>query len=684
MPLGDTLGERFAIFVGEPLKQLDLGEQVGGTHVCQGWSRGTAGPGKWARIVVDGKAMLRRAVILPLLCAAAVACTSLLGDFVTSAGPADAGSGGDSAPTEMGGDDAGAVVRAITSDVSVYVGQTATVDGSNSTTTRGALAFSWTVVLAPPGSLVATGNLAGAASAKASFIPDVGGEYDLEVTVSAYGSSDAHTAKVTAALPQVLFAQGAVGDSGQGSAYYAVADFDGGSGHPVVCPDVITGSSVPLAAFAAYTGRAYDYWEAPAGQPLKFAAFTVDFAPDAGLFAHLWSGTSASSCDAPPFDYSSAGFGPGRPFGSDPHFSPDGSRFVVFDHAWHIVTYAANASDGGSPQVVATYPVAYREAGSSFDPVGFGADAGYPFEPPRVEWTDNGLAWAQPAPSGWAIVTAPDIEGATPTPYMFCKGIVPREIAMLRDGTVIASYRPTPQSSENLYQLKPDAQQNCYREQQYTNLVDSGNSTATDFAVSPDGAQIAFLQIDTSSQDASPWTQGGSQLPGGYVYVVPVAGGTPALVSSDPAIYGPRWIAGGSALVFTRLDGVAESTGRPATSVVVAALDGGTEHVVAQGDGVTTFASTSGNAACGVSGGGPGAKSGAALWILVAAAGWGRRAHRPRVSRVFSRGDNPSPGHRPNRPGQRAHTRIHGHCRVRRVVHQLKRPRRCPRTLGPR
>src|SRR4029077_19986709 len=118
------------------------------------------------------------------------------------------------------------------------------------------------------------------------------------------------------------------------------------------------------------------------------------------------------------------------------------------------------------------------------------------------EWTADGLAWAQPTASGWEVVTAPDSPDAgEPTTYMTCKGVTPRQIAMLDDGTVIASYRPTAQSSENLYQLKPNAQQICTREQQYTNLSSADGATATDFAVSPDGTQIAFLQIDPGAQD---------------------------------------------------------------------------------------------------------------------------------------------------------------------------------------
>lgn len=582
--------------------------------------------------------MLRGVASFSFFCTVAVGCTSLLGDFAVSGGPIDAGSPTDAAGVPVDAGLAWAIVQASTSDVSVFVGQAAVVDASNSSTTQGTLTFSWAVVLAPAGSGVTTSNLAGATSAKATFVPDLNGEYDLQVTVTALGVSDTRTAKVSAASPQVLFAQGIAPGADKGSATYVVTDSDGGS-HAVLCPDVISNSSVPIGAFAAYTGRAYDFWEAPPGQPLKFAAFTLDAIPDAGLFAHLWSGTSASTCDAGPIDYATTSFGPGRPWGSDPHFSPDGSRFVVFDRDWNIVTFAADAADGGgeTSHVVATYPVPYKQAPAYFDPVAAGPDAGYPFEPPRVAWTDNGLAWAQPTSSGWEIVEAADMQDATPTRYMTCKGVTPREIAMLRDGTVIVSYRPTLDSSENIHLLKPDAQQNCYHEQQYTNLLDSGTSVATDFAVSPDETQIAFLEMDTTSQDASLWTTpgGGSTLPGGYVYVVPVAGGTPVLVSSDPAIYGPRWIGGGSALVFTRLDGVAPTTGRPATSVVVIGLDGGPARIVAQGDGVTSFAATSGNAACGVSPSGArgatGARWSAGVWVLVAGARWARRRRRLRT-----------------------------------------------------
>ncbi len=505
----------------------------------------------------------------------------------------------------------------------MYVRQAATVDASQSTATSGALSFAWSLVTVPPGSAVTAGSLVGVSSSSVTFAPDVHGEYVLQVTVRAAGGESTARPKVEAFLPEVFFASGVAGDGGAPpSASYSLADTSGASVRSVLCPGAYDDAAAPMPQVAAYGGRAFDYWEGAAGQPSRFAAFTLDSAPDGGLTTHLWAGTSDATCGAPPVDLGTAAFGPGRPFGSEPHFNPSGTRFVVYDRQWRIVTYPADGAGGAAAgQVIAVYPVPFGQARSALDSSGLDPSTGYVFEPPRVEWTDSGLAWAQPTASGWEIVTAPDSPDAgTPTTYMTCKGITPREIAMLDDGTVIASYRLTLQSSENLYHLKPNAQQSCSREQQYTALSDSPGATAADFAVSPDGTEVAFLQIDPGSQDASAWMQGSSQFPGGYVYVVPVAGGAPRQISNDPALYGPRWIGSGTALAFTRLDSAAAGPSRLATSVVVIAPDGGGEQVIAQGDGVNTFVSTSGNAACSVGDEGApgGAGRGALAWFGMA------------------------------------------------------------------
>jgi hypothetical protein len=177
---------------------------------------------------------------------------------------------------------------------------------------------------------------------------------------------------------------------------------------------------------------------------------------------------------------------------------------------------------------------------------------------------------------------------------------------MLRDGTIVAGFRQTTGSGEDIYLLKPDPSQQCVVEQRYTG-PSAGNATATDFAVSPDEKWLAYVALDPVTQDAAPWAnpQGGL-YPGGYVYVVPIVvadGGTPLAqqVSSEPAMYGPRWIGGGTMLVFTRLDDPGVD-GAPATSVVVVSPDGGGEQVVASGDGKSAFVSTSGSSGCSVCG----------------------------------------------------------------------------------
>ena len=579
---------------------------------------------------------LRLACFALCVNAGLVACSTILGDFsVSPGGASDAGAiEGATTDAPMPMEATPGVCQAVVSGPDVYVGQLATVDGSKSTGAN--LSFSWTVRSAPSGSLVATASLQDPRSATASFVPDVAGNYDLVLAVSsATCNGSSATQRVVARSPQVIFAQGNVADTGP-SATYTVADLDGGNAHALMCSDTIV-TSVPnqIAMLAAYAGRAYDFWEAPSGQPSRYAAFTLDDSADA-YFTHLWAGTTASTCASPPADLATNGFGPGPPFGTEPHFRPDGLRFVVYDEQWNVVTYASEGSTAGT--VVSSYtagqntPVALD---ASFDPVPYER----PAEPPRVEWTAAGLAWARPTATGWEIVTAPDTaasSGFVPTPYMHCGGVTPRQIALLRDGTVIAGFRQTPSSGEDIYLLKPDSTQACIFERRYTSSSDTGTATATDFAVSPDGNWLAFLALDPTTQDASPWTFPPNGLyPGGYVYVVAVGvseGGTPQpqQVSTEPAIYGPRWIGGGAFLVFTRLDGTSHGSA-PATSVVVVSPDGGAEHVVASGDGITTFVSTSGSAGCGVVGaasGGAPTGAGSALGGLAVLAAMTRRRRR--------------------------------------------------------
>jgi hypothetical protein len=588
---------------------------------------------------------MRKPLLIALgLLVGTAACTSLLGDFTVKESSGDGGP--DSSGGVEAGDDseAGGTVTAVASDVSVYLGQTAKLDGSQSTTTEGTLAYVWTVLNAPTGSNITSASLTGAGSATPSFTPDVLGTYTLKLVVSAFGAQDQIPVHVNAVLPQVIYAQGTVKDAGATESYN-VADFDGGNARPLMCPKSFA-TTIPneIATYAAYAGRAYDFWEAPAGTPSKFAGFLVDYTTGVGFSAHLYAGTTASACDggaeAGVVDLFATNFGPGAPYGSSPHFSPDGTRFVVYDRNWQITTYSA---DGSPPtNVVTKYPLPFNTPG--LDPSGAQALNSYTLEPPRVEWVSGAtgapmkLAWAAPQPLpdgglGWAIFEAQDGVGTQVTTYMTCAGVVPRQFAILSNGNVIASYRQTPSSPENLVHIKVTSGQ-CNVDLPYTTLGNVSGAIATDFDLSPDGTKIAYLAVDpTGSPTAAPWMvtvgDAGAQLPGGYVYVVGVSGGNPKQVSSKPALFGPRWIGAGASLVFTSLDGVT-STGNLQTSVVIVQPDGTGQNAVVKGDGVNTFVSTSGSGACSTAPGERGAPIAGALLSLAAVAELVRRRVRRR------------------------------------------------------
>ena len=548
-------------------------------------------------------------------------CTSILGDFSTSSGDSAEGGvdgssgGGDDTGATTGhpdggtvvsGDDGGAnqtgTVLITAADVAVYVGQPAQLSAT-APADAGPVTFAWMVTSAPPSSLVMTSMLGGANSATPSFTPDIAGTYVLHVVATEGKQTGARDVHVTASTAQVFYsryvaAAQAVDDAAPAPAEsYVVAGADGTLARSVTCP-----TAVSLASDPYYSGTLFDFWEPPAGKPYEFAGFYPTAADGGARPVQLVIGTSDSTCAAPPvavgvYDANSAGM--------QPSFSPDGARVAFYDNAMTIMTIGA---DGTDVHIVAGYFAGEPDGGTPvYDP---GAN-GYT-QPPRVVWTADGqLAWARSTATGWQIVTAPDKIAATVTAYMDCLGPTPRQIKLLSDGTVITAYRPGGQDApENLYRLKLDAGKDCAVQHQYTTVTtsDAGDpGYAADFSVSPDEKFIAFAAVDTSTQSLDPW-QGGS-YPGGYLYVAPVDGSTPpSQITLDAALNGPRWIAGGSAIAYTRIDTNPFQTQRrlpsgaivitnnpPALSVRVVNATGGGAHLIDRGDGTGVVVTTAGN-----------------------------------------------------------------------------------------
>jgi hypothetical protein len=142
---------------------------------------------------------------------------------------------------------------------------------------------------------------------------------------------------------------------------------------------------------------------------------------------------------------------------------------------------------------------------------------------------------------------ATDSANPNPRVHMTCDGAIPRSIGFLKDGSVIANRQPDG-GAEDLAVLKPaTAGGTCTLVRNLTNLP-TARSYARDFAISPDEGEIAFVRKVETSPDAG----GGFRL-GGQVYTVAVSGAAPAApVGSAPqeAIFGPRYVAGATALAW--------------------------------------------------------------------------------------------------------------------------------------
>ncbi len=557
----------------------------------------------------------------------------------------DGAEGDARAPKEGGGsgDDGGAADVEVDSDIvatavdvtaanaTVFIEQTAALHATATTTPDGAnVAYLWTLVSVPAGSAVVAASLSGARTASVSFVPDVAGAYVLTVSATSGSVSGTTAATATAVAPTVFYMRGDLVTPTSFSAAYYASGSDGTAVHAVTC--AVT-ESTQSSGFLSPVPQTYqywvpddhtDYWEAPAGQASLFAVIVYDGDPSGDLV--LFVGSATGSCTTPPTSIV-------YPGGSaQPRFSADGTR-LAFIGATDLSIVTVNP-DGTDQRVVANYSTGAVDSGT-YDP----SPAGFAL-PPRPQWAGKVVAWvrqysAPGAAPAWEIVKATDVAGATPVRYMACPGATPREFQFLSDGSVIVAYRTTLDAStatsgpENLYRLTPDGSKNCTIVNQYTDLANSGISQASDFAVSPDGTKIAFVEVDVDASAAT--TDSGyasAALPGGYPYVVGVGGGTPTKLSNDFLMFGPRWIGGGSRLVATRYDGYTDAGFvELATSVIVRAPTAGPSPTpLVKADGYNTFAVTGSNGGCSMATGA--VPPAMAFLVLLAAAALARFVRR--------------------------------------------------------
>ena len=233
---------------------------------------------------------MRRALALSLAVSVAMAaCTSLIGDFSWVESRADGGLHDSSIALDSPVPDAptATVVATVSTPAPVFIGQSVTLDASESTTTQGALTFSWVLESIPVGSRLSTPSHSPSYASTLTFIPDVAGIYLFTVTVSAEGATDSQQVAVTAVAPEIMFAHGDAPDAAAGSSPRSITSF-----LISVSMKARRHRSFALSRFrpardsarlAAYSSRAFDFWEAPPGAASKFAAFTWEAFSDVGI-----------------------------------------------------------------------------------------------------------------------------------------------------------------------------------------------------------------------------------------------------------------------------------------------------------------------------------------------------------------------------------------------------------------
>jgi MYXO-CTERM domain-containing protein len=510
--------------------------------------------------------------------------------------------------------DAGSVT-VVAPDVTVYVSQPARLDASQ---TQGpspsdAVTFAWLVTTVPAGSAVTTQSLQNPATQAPSFVPDVAGDYALRLTATSGGATATQVVTVHAKNGFVFYTT-TKADNVTPYFEFDVVQMDGTGTHAVACrqrtfalpPNSQDAGSIDFsdggaadsgigAQFLALSAYSADFnldtWEGPAGTSGRSAFQAATGEDDSGTFLFsLLAATSDNTCQNPPTPVHAVTGS--QPSIFSPRFSPDGKRIAYVEQRdqsdIHIATVGFDGTD-------------YHDFGNICGLDGGSDCSGTAVPGVRPQWSDaTHIGWViqtngSTTPATWSVLAAPDTNSAVVSTYMTCSGAsLPRSFAFLPDGSVVANFMATSGGVEDLVVFGKDGAGKCLPTRNLTNLVSPG-SYARDFAVSPDGSMIAYIQFTAPSGfDAS-----NLFLVGGGLYLVPVDGSAaPHPVGGAKELYaffGARWIAGGNRLAwngtvadpdasfgdldasFLYIDG-----GVPAMNVIP--VDGSTVTVVAKSD----------------------------------------------------------------------------------------------------
>jgi MYXO-CTERM domain-containing protein len=457
--------------------------------------------------------------------------------------------------------------------VTLYIGGVARLDGS--TSTGSGLGYAWTIKTVPAGSTIATASLATANTAVTTFTPDKLGIYELELTVTAGTQASKATATATVVDPPIFYYDSDEDAGTFGARLFVTGATASDGGKPVACFERDSGAYTTFARRTATAGT--DWWEAPAGQPSKIA-FIMEATVDGGQAATLFATTSTGSCAAAPtkLDFIAPPANGNQHAFEQPRISPDGTR----------VAYARQTADGAQIATVGLDGMTLRTLGSRNADNDGGAlpEAGLDgFPQSRPFWIGNTqVGWIETiAADAWQIARANDAASATREIIARCTGSPPTQAASLPNGEILVSQFSNSSGVQLIAYPIVAATKTCGTPRVLTPAPDGG-TTATDFALSPDGKEVAYLTFEGSLAETR---------------IVKVDGtSAPRKVGTfDGAQRGPRWVAAGSFVSFAN-DGPSLDAGWEAGVIAVVPADGGGVAVAATG--TTVQAIGNGNFNC--------------------------------------------------------------------------------------
>lgn len=490
---------------------------------------------------------MRRVACVVLLLASA--CSS-------SNGPADLGT------PDLGPSDGGSGTVAVISATPDLVGFVTRLDGSGSKGQN--LTYAWHFVAVPQNSAITDASLSSTTSPTPSFDPDLGGVYQIQLTVTApEGVNATTTAQVTVPTLPVFYREAQFPPSGDATFAIGVVRSDGTGAHRVSCAVTSPGpgdlGGDDLYDLLEVPGLLSLRIDDPPGAPSRVAYEDVApmIAGGKRTLAHsLWITDENGDCTAHPPIRLDDGAHPGQAQ-LGPRFSPDHTRVAWVDSGAQSRLITA-AVDGTGRHVVRTGRIV------AAPPVWVDAT--------HVAWVEDLNATAPPHLTFQSAADADGAGDSAASSLLDCPPTgdnlqVVNQFERLSSGALLVAggqKSTTSGGAISLYQMSAS----CSTGAAKTLVTPGAAGDAWDFQVAPDGVTVAL---------SSSVVQVAAPAPQHDIVLAYTDGRASVVFSGSDALLddvGPRWVAAGRQLTWTQAARPDDGGATRGAGVLIADLNG--------------------------------------------------------------------------------------------------------------